>query len=123
MTNHSPIIRSATLEDIEQYYGKPLGNSVRAIVADLDGKILGVAGMAYHKDQMLAFSKMDDEMKAYPFTIMRAARKFAKMARKYGKNVLAVAACYEKNSDAFLRRVGFEFIGETSEGRVYKWIR
>lgn len=104
------------------WYGDELPRqSMRALVADLDGEIIGIAGLVYHDDQMLAFSSIKDEMRRYPVTIMKAAKRFADIINKHGRNVVAVASCGEKNSDEFLSRVGFEFIGETRDGRLYKW--
>ena len=118
----SPRIRSATQADIDSFYGDDApGASMRAIVADLDGKIIGIAGMSYHDGQMTAFSAMRDEMKKYPVTTMKAARRFTKMLDQYGHNVLAVASCDIEGSSRFLEHVGFTFSGITRDGRVYKW--
>lgn len=122
MTSPRPIIRTATAADLDEFYGDDRPSaSMRAIVVELDGKVAGVAGISYHGDQMTAFSKMHDVLKAYPVTIMKAAKRFTDILNKHGRNVFAIAACYEKGSDRFLQHVGFTFIGETSEGRVYQW--
>jgi hypothetical protein len=94
---------------------------MRVLVVDLEGELLGIAGLVYHPGQMLAFSSMKDEMRRYPVTIMKVAKRMAQMIERHGRSVVAVASNTAKNSDAFLQRVGFEFIGETSDGRVYRW--
>ena len=124
MTSPKPIIRSATSADLDQFYGEDKPSvSMRAIVVEIDGKVAGIAGMSYHDNQMVAFSKMDDELRKYPVTIMKAAKRFAGIMNKYGRNVFAIASCHEKGSDRFLKRVGFSFIGETEAGRVYQWVQ
>lgn len=122
MTSPKPIIRTATAADLDEFYGDERPSaSMRAIVVEIDGKVAGVAGISYHGDIMTAFSKMDDSLRKYPVTIMKAARRFTDILNKHGRNVFAISACYEKGSDRFLERVGFTFVGETSEGRVYQW--
>lgn len=122
MTSPRPIIRAATSADLDEFYGDARPSaSMRAIVVELDGKVAGIAGISYHGDMMTAFSKMDDSLRSYPVTIMKAAKRFTGILNKHGRNVFAIAACYEKGSDRFLKRVGFTFVGETSGGRVYQW--
>jgi hypothetical protein len=124
MTSPKPIIRTATADDLDQYYGdeRP-GVSMRAIVVEIDGRVAGVAGLTYHDNQMVAFSKMDDELRKYPVTIMKAAKRFVGIMSRYGHNIFAIAACYEDGSDKFLKHIGFSFIGETEAGRVYQWLK
>ena len=117
-----PVIRYAKKADLVQFYGaKRPTSSVRGVVVDRDGEILGVIGLAYEKRQMQAFSSMKEDMRKYPMTIMRAVKKFQEVLKKYGSNVLAIANQNEKNSDRLLQSVGFQFMGDISAGRLYQW--
>ena len=123
MTSPKPIIRTATLEDLNQFYGDARPSaSMRAIVVDIDGKIAGVAGLSYHDGQMTAFSKMDDMLRDYPVTIMKAGKRFIRLIESHGRNVMAIASVDEPGSDRFLERLGFTFVGEIEQGRVYQWV-
>lgn len=118
----SPKIRHATAADLDAFYGdKRPKVTQRAIVVELDGEILGVASLNYFGDQITATSEMRDELKAYPLTIMKAARQFAEILNKHGGGVLAVASKEIPRSAQFLERVGFEYIGTITDGRVYRW--
>jgi hypothetical protein len=94
---------------------------MRVLVVDQEGELLGIAGLVYHPGQMLAFSSMKDEMRRYPVTIMRTAKRFTEMIERHGESVVAVASKEEANADAFLERVGFQYIGDSRDGRIYKW--
>ncbi len=122
MTKARPIIRPATSKDLDQFYGEDRpGGSMRVVVVDLDGDIVGIAGLAYHDDQMVAFSVIRDPLRGYPLTIMKTAMRLKDMIIKYGGNVLAIASGGEINSDKLLERMGFSFIGDTEDGRAYRW--
>lgn len=117
-----PKIRNATAADLDEFYGDNRPRvSQRAIVVELDGKIVGIAALNYFDNQMTAVSEMRDELKAYPVTIMKAAKRFAEILNKHGAGVLAVASNDIPRSAQFLERVGFEYIGTISDGRVYRW--
>jgi hypothetical protein len=117
-----PKIRHATAADLDAFYGENRPRvSQRAIVVELDGEILGVAALNYFDGQMTAISEMRDELQAYPVTIMKAARMFAEILDKHGAGVLAVASNEIPRSAQFLERVGFNYIGTVTDGRVYQW--
>lgn len=119
MTN--PEIRYATRQDWINFFGKPPDHSVRALVGVVDGEILGIAGLEYAGEQMTAFSCYRPESKKYPLSTMKMGKRLVKMIENYGKNVLALADKDEPTAPDFLERLGFVFVGNTAEGRVYKW--
>ncbi len=115
-------VRYATADDLDQFYGQERPTlSVRGVVADRDGEILGVIGLAYQDNEMQAFSSMKEDMRQYPMTIMRAVSKFKTILKSYGANVLAIANPDEKHSDKLLESVGFQFVEDIAEGRLYQW--
>lgn len=85
---------------------------------DLDGEIIGVAGVL-HTPFKQAFSSMTDEMRHYPKTIMKVGHKMRKILNSYNEDIYAVASDREDNSKAFLERVGFKHY----DGEVYVWTR
>lgn len=123
MTSRSPVVRYATGADLDAYYGQ--GNrpspSMRAIVAELDGEILGVAGLIYWRDQRTAISDMRPAMQDYPVTVMKAARMFARLLNQYGDGALAIASDKYPRAAEFLTRVGFKHIGRIKNGEVFQW--
>ena len=111
-----PVIRPATKADIIVYRGKPYKESFRGIVADLDGEVLGIAGVL-HTMQLQAFSSIKDELRKYPKTLILGAREFRKILNGYERDIYAIASKEERNSARFLEYVGFEPYHE----RIYKW--
>lgn len=92
-------------------------------MVELGGEVVGIAGLSYHDEQMTAFSRMDDSLKAYPVTIMKVGKEIVDLIKKHGRNVMAIASVDEPGSDKFLERLGFVFVGETEQGRVYQWVQ
>ncbi len=117
-----PSLRNATIEDYETFYGHKPKVTIRAVVAELDGKVVGIGGIAYYKNQMVAFSEIRDDLRKYPVFIMKAAKRIAKLLDKHGKSAVAIACPKEGNSQAMLERVGFTKISSTEEQETYQWL-
>lgn len=115
------ILRPATADDLVSFYGHHPRSTMRAVVAEHDGRILGVAGLMRTPNGLLAVSEITDELRRYPLVIMRAGRIIADMARKSAVPVYAVASDKEANSAAFLERLGFVCISESREGGLFQW--
>lgn len=111
-----PIIRPATKADVIAFRGKPYDESFKGVVADLDGEIIGIAGVL-HTEHLQAFSTIEDELKKYPKILVLAAREFRNILNSYQSTIYALASCKEKNSKGFLKYIGFE----RYTGRLYKW--
>lgn len=121
----SPELRPARKGEIEAFTGKPLEHSMRAIVADLDGEILGWGGLVYSRGRIAsAVMDMKPLGARYPVTAHRAGKMVMKMAERLGLE--EVAAIREKkypNSEKWLRLLGFELALETSDGEIWIWRR
>ena len=111
-----PKIRPATRTDIIEFRGEPYRESFKGIVAELDGEIIGVAGVL-HTEHLQAFSTITDAMRKYPKSIILAARKFKEILNSYECQIYALASEKEKNSTGFLEHVGFE----KYRGELYRW--
>lgn len=104
-----PIVRLATDDDVRAFYDGPLPLTVKAWVADLDGKVIGIAGMVYdHGMPAYLFAGMKPEMKRYKRTIVRAS----KMVLDAFRHVPAGAFVDPKipNARRFLEHLGFRFV-------------
>jgi hypothetical protein len=97
---------------------KDLGvkQTIRGIVADLDGEIIGMAGVV-HSTPLQAIFIIKDELRKYPLVMMKAIKPFRKLLNSYTGSIYAVASQTESNADAFLKRVGFTY----TRDRIYKW--
>lgn len=115
------ILRPATEADLVAFYGRPPRSTIRAIVAEHQGRILGVAGLMRTANGMLAVSEISEEMRSHRLTIMRAGKAIADMAKRSPVPVYAVASDKEANSAAFLERLGFVCISESREGGLFQW--
>jgi len=112
-------IRPATAADIAAYYGSSVAPTVRAVVAVMDGKPVGIAGVKYERGALMAFSEIRNEMRPHRKAIVKGARMAVDMIRRIGAPVYAVGNL--PTSDELLRHYGFERVGESRDGGVYQW--
>lgn len=121
--NPKPKIRPIRLSDIQSFNnGENYPHSLRGVAVELDGEAIGIAGVL-HSNPPQVFSEMNDKMRKYPIVMMKVGRALKKVMSNYSSDLYAVASEDELNSDTFLTRLGFEFIGENDSGRYYKWLR
>jgi len=91
------------------------------MVAELDDEILAIAGIVYHKNLIEIFSDMKEKMREYPVSIWKGAKAVMEFVSGYNLPVHAIAnSCYPE-AEEFLSRLGFVFVEETEQGRLYKW--
>jgi len=90
---------------VESLYG-PLPVSCRAVVAERDGEILAVAGLAMFPETMTAFSKIAQDIP--PITIVRVGRALMQIIERHGANVLAEAE--NETSLKLLKHLGFSVV-------------
>ena len=103
----NPVFRPATREDIDNFYPEAT-QTFKAIVAELDGKPLGIGGIYYSNGTPVAFSKTLPELEKYPFTIARGA----KMVMEFigDKDCVAFADESLPGAPEFLERLGFQHV-------------
>lgn len=111
------IIRAATAEDAKAYWGQSLPVSVRGYVAELDGKVMGIAGLAYGTNQITAFADMAEGGQKYPMAIMRITKLVKGLLNETRAPVYCNADVTLPNARKFLEHVGFKH----DEGRRYVW--
>lgn len=110
-------ICQANALDVAALYDGPAKHSMRAVVVRVDGTPLGLGGIYYEDDKVIAFTRIKSELRQYPFAIYKAAVEVMKMIDRRGKTVLAVADPDIPRSHEFLEHLGFEQI----DGEVYQW--
>lgn len=112
-----PLIRPITKADVFAYRGEPYSASFRGLAVELNGEIVGVAGVL-HTPVLQAFSNIRDELRKYPKTLVLAARKFREILAQYDDSpIYAIANENEKNAPGYLEYVGFEHYHDG----VYRW--
>lgn len=102
-------VRKATRADIENYSKKPQSQTIRAIVAERDGEIIGIGGTYLSKGRHYAFADIPDECRKYKIHIARAAIRFLADARRSG--VRFIYACRDEDESGSLKwltSLGFE---------------
>lgn len=114
--------RVATNKDSTDFFGKAPTHNFKGIVAVKDNKIIGIGGLLYTKEGVIAFSEIKDEMKKNKKDIVRGCRILIDMIKKENRSVYAVADKKEPTSQAFLKRLGFVRTGLFNEnGETLVW--
>jgi len=90
---------------------------MRALVAEMDGKIVGVIGVSREGNVGKYFCNFAPELKPYlrSITIMRAIKQSMEFVKQYGGPVVSVAEHAE--GARILGRLGFEHL----YGEFYLW--
>ena len=113
-------IRPATREDIEAFSDLPNKPTMRAWVAELDGRIVGLGGIALSKGRWFAFVDLKDEARPFKVTIARSALRFLDEARRDGiRFIYAEVSRHEPRALPWLLSLGFEF--DQRSQHFYRW--
>jgi GNAT superfamily N-acetyltransferase len=114
------LIRPATADDIAAFSDLPAKPSIRAWVAELDGRIVGLAGVALVAGRWLAFCDLTADIRPHKIAIARAAIRFLEQCRRDGiRYVYAEADLREPGSRRWLTSLGFEIDPRTLH--LYRW--
>src|SRR4051812_21119541 len=108
----SPEIREATRADLEEFCAGRLGPSVKAIAAVLDGRVIGVAGLAFKDGVVVAFCDTTDELKRFRTFLHRRAVAFMREARAGHRMIYAQMSHEEPTAKRWLTRLGFTPVDE-----------
>jgi len=111
------MIRAATADDAKAYWGKNPPVSMRGYVAEHEGKVMGIAGLAYGPHQIIAFADMAEGGQKYPMAIMRITKLVKGLLNETKAPVYCNADVSLPNSKKFLEHVGFKPVS----GRTYVW--
>lgn len=96
--------------DINAFSVMPEKPTVRAWVAELDGRIVGIGGIAREQGRWFAFIDLEDEARPYKVHIARSARRFLDQARRDGiRFIYAEVNHTDPRALLWLFSLGFEF--------------
>ena len=112
------VIRAATANDIEEFYGERPQGTTRADVAVMDGKVVGIIGITREFNYGKFFSDFAEELRPHlrSVTIMRAIKASLSYCEQYKGPVLALADNAE--SCRIMHRLGFTHL----HGGWYGWL-
>jgi len=100
-------VRYATESDLREWFNGTVPATMRAVVVERDGKLLGIGGVAWNETHLQAFSRVTDELRPHKVTIGRAAVKVREMLDEMGV-VLAVCSPTEPTAPNLLAWAGFK---------------
>ena len=104
----TPIIRPATREDIDRFSDVPGKPTIKAFCMELDGEIVGVAGVWRRNGRWVGFCDMKEQARPYKMRIARAAIRFMDELREQGiRFVYADSDPNERTSMRWLTSLGF----------------
>ena len=112
------LIRQATAEDIRCYYGSVPG-TMRAMVAEMDGELVGLIGVIRATTHGRFFCDFKPELQPYlqSIKIMRAVKAAHRFCDEYRGPIVAVAEHAE--GCRILNRLGWTHL----DGVLYAWLR
>jgi hypothetical protein len=108
-------LRAATRDDVLAWFGS-VPATMRAIVAEHEGSVVGIAGVSTMADHVQAWSAFDEVVRGHPVLMARAAVLVRRMIESVSGPVTAVCSETEPTAPALLARLGFEQV----EGR--RWV-
>lgn len=117
----NPEIKIATAADIFSIYNAPLPYAGKAWCVWMDDKIVGIAGVYFQPKQAIMFSDMMiDGLNVPKKTIWRTVKSLWENIKGLGIPAVAVCSGEFMNSGAMLERLGFTYVGQDSNGIIYR---
>lgn len=117
------IVRPVTAEDapaICQLLGLTQTVTMKAILGEMDGKLVGAGGLFLVRGRWFAFCDLEQEVRPYKMTIMRTALRIIDDAKQSGvRFIYALVSQTEPGAIAWLTRLGFE--PDHRSDRLYRW--
>jgi hypothetical protein len=116
---HEITTRLASGEDVVEYFGEPHRGTMRAIVAVMDGRVVGVVGVVREGPIGKYFCDLGPELMPHLKTmvIMRAIKQSMEFVHEYQGPLVAIAEHAE--GCRILNRLGFTHL----QGALYGWLR
>lgn len=99
------------------FYNRSDFPTARALVLEVEGEVVGVAGVTRVGEKMVAFSDVREDMKGRRATLTRAALQAIRFVKEHGAEA---AFGNEKSSPDLLRRAGFRYVRATPMGDYYE---
>jgi hypothetical protein len=110
----------ATRKDLEVFYPHDFPWTFKAVAArivDADGgeETVGIGGVYYDRNNVVAFSSFDPKIDAFPVAKARGVMKVMEIVRN--RPCVAIASEDHPGAPKLLERLGFEQL----DGRIYRW--
>lgn len=109
----------ATAEDLQEFYGAPARESIRAIVFRQCGKLVAIGGMKSEKGRLVAFSELAPDATVSKVTIGRCAVVVMNMIKATKMPVWAIAERKGADTGKLVLWYGFEHWASNQDGEVY----
>jgi hypothetical protein len=121
MSVPKPVVRPATADDIAAFYGEDDPRpTVLAWAGEVDGKVLGIGGLAFAQGWWFGFCDISAEGRRYKVTIAKMARMIMAEAQARGiRYVYADADANEPMAVRWLRSLGFDI--DPRSNLYYRW--
>lgn len=112
-------VRFATAGDIESFYGQLQQPTLRALVVEMRGDVVGLVGLARRGSISIFFSEVRTELRPHlkRMVALRAIKRAMKWVEQSAVPVFAIAQEDEPQAPALLVRLGFEPVSED----LYRW--
>ena len=107
----------ATTEAVARAYPKRPQQTMRAILAMDEDRVLGIAGVYQQDANLVMFANLSPELLEQKRTIVRGIRLLMKLATRARLPIVALADPEIDGSDRLLEHMGFTL----ARGRIYTW--
>lgn len=126
MTKLKPVVvRPATRADMARFYGDrdEAMPTVVALVGEVDGRLVGIGGVARFSGRRVAFCDLTGEGRRYRVALVKAARRLMdRLRRQAGRRpITVVARADDRESGArrWLTSLGFQPVPDTKG--TFRW--
>ncbi len=114
-------IRPIKRGDFEAVYGYAPSRTVKGFCAELEGRPVGVAGIYYMPDHVVAFCNVTEDGGRDKRAMAVALRKFSHLLNSMDVPVFAIADKSLPEAENFLMRCGFKYLNKGPNGEVFVW--
>lgn len=122
--NKSATVKPLTQAIIDEFYGEGVSFTIKGYALYLDGKLVGVAGVRFVGSGRIVFSEIKEGVNLPKATVWRCTRLIMSMIDKMKIPVEAYADCNKETAPAFLKRLGFRYIGSQAlDGSMERYER
>jgi hypothetical protein len=115
------IIRPATIEDYQQFYGHKPKLTFRGSVAVEAEKIIGIGGFYFQGKLVVVFTDTKPELRKNKKQMMVCLKHMLKMLKECEMPIYAVASRKEPGSLDLLSKAGFQKLFDSEHGPVMQW--
>jgi len=113
------LVRPATRQDLEAFYGRGDFPTARALVGVIADEVVAVAGVSLRHGRRIVFADINESVDRNSFSFRRAAVAAIRFVQKAGFDA-AFANPNESTAPHLLQRVGLERLGPSEHGDFYE---